>query len=67
MVKTPVNFFTGFSFRWMYFVYFSTYTASNLADHVNLSPDVPHPIQKLLIVFLANTSSSLVKDKKYAV
>jgi hypothetical protein len=65
--KTPVDFFTGFPFRWMYFVYLSTYTASNLADHVNLSPDVPHPIQKLLMVFLANTTTSLIKDKKYAV
>lgn len=65
--KAPISFLTGFSFRWMYFVYFFTYTTSNLADHVNLTPDIPHPIQKLLMVFLANTTTSLIKDKKYAV
>jgi hypothetical protein len=67
IVKAPLSFLTGFSFRWMYFVYSSTYAVSNLADHVDLSPNVPHPIQKLLIVFLVNTSASLIKDKKYAV
>lgn len=51
----------------MYFVYFFTYGVSNLADHVNLTPDIPHPIQKLLMVFLTNTTASLIKDKKYAV
>jgi hypothetical protein len=65
--KSPISFFTGFSFRWMYFVYFLTYATSNFADHVNFTPEVSHPIQKLLMVFLANTTCSLIKDKKYAV
>lgn len=67
IVKSPLAFLKDFSFRWMYFVYFSTYAVSNLADHVNLTNEVPHPIQKLLMVFLVNTSASLIKDMKYAV
>lgn len=65
--KTPFSFFTGFSFRWMYFVYIFTYSVSNVADHLNFTEDVSHPIQKLLMVFLTNTTCSLIKDKKYAV
>ncbi len=65
--KTPVSFFTGFSFRWMYFVYSLTYMASNLAEYVDLSPDIPQNIQKLMMVFLVNTTTSLIKDKKYAI
>jgi hypothetical protein len=49
----------------MYFVYSFTYTFSNLADYVNLTDSVSHPIQKLLIVFAVNTTASLIKDKKY--
>ena len=67
IVKSPITFLSGFSFRWMYFVYSFTYTASNLADHVNLTNEVSHPIQKLAIVFLVNTVCGLIKDKKYAV
>lgn len=67
IVKAPISFFTGFSFRWMYFVYFFTYSISNIADHLNFTDEVSHPIQKLLMVFLTNTTCSLIKDKKYAV
>jgi hypothetical protein len=65
--KTPVSFFSGFSFRWMYFVYSLTYMTSNLSEYVNLSPDIPQNIQKLIMVFLVNTTTSLIKDKKYAI
>lgn len=51
----------------MYFVYACTYVTNNLADHVNIHPDISPPIQKLGLVFLANTTCSLIKDKKYAV
>ena len=37
IVKSPISFLSGFSFRWMYFVYSFTYISSNLADHVNLT------------------------------
>ena len=49
----------------MLFVYFPTFTVSNLADHFNVSDSVPHSIQKLLAVFLANTITSLIKDRIY--
>ena len=62
----PHHFFPGFSFRWMYFVYSSTYTASNLGDYLNLTELVPQPIQKLLFTFAVNTVCSLIKDKKFA-
>lgn len=65
--KSPVSFFSGFSFRWMYFVYSLTYITSNLSEYINLSPDIPQNIQKLLMVFLVNTTTSLIKDKKFAV
>lgn len=37
ILKNPVAFLSGFSFRWMYFVYSFTYASSNLADHINLT------------------------------
>lgn len=67
IVKSPGSFLSGFSFRWMYFVYSLTYITSNLSEYINLSPDIPQNIQKLLMVFLVNTSTSLIKDKKYAI
>jgi len=57
----------AFEFRWQCFVYFPTYTVSNWADHFDLTPDVPRPIQKLLAVFLANTVTSLTRDRIYAI
>lgn len=49
----------------MYFVYGSTYAVSNLCDHLNFTEKISQPIQKLLIVFLVNTVTSLIRDKKY--
>lgn len=51
----------------MYFVYAPTYIASNLADHIDFTSSVSHPIQKLAMVFLVNTTLSLKKDREYAV
>lgn len=65
MVTHPLRFIGGFEFRWMCFVYFPTFTVSNVADHCNLTDAVPHPIQKLLAVFLTNTVTSLMKDRVY--
>ena len=67
IMKKPFPFLGSFEFRWMYFVYIFTYAGSNLADHVNLTPEISHPIQKLAMVFLVNTTCSLIKDKKYTV
>jgi hypothetical protein len=67
ITKKPLPFLGSFEFRWMYFVYIFTYAGSNLADHVNLTPEISHPIQKLGMVFLINTTCSLIKDKKYTV
>jgi len=50
----------------MYFVYAFTYSANNLGEHLNVTDSVSQPIQKLLFVFLTNTTCSLIKDKKYA-
>ena len=50
----------------MYFVYGSTFTVSNLADHMDLTEHVPQPLQKLALVFGVNTGTSLIRDKKYA-
>ena len=51
----------------MYFVYSSTYIASNLGDHLNLTEHVPQPIQKLTFTFVVNTICSLIKDRKFAI
>jgi len=66
MFKTPRIFLTSFEFKWMYFVYMCTYSVSNLMDHVNVTPDISHSIQKLLAVFVTNTTCSIIKDKIYA-
>lgn len=65
LFTTPLQFFTSFKFKWMFFVYGMTYGASNLADHVNLSDSINHPIQKLGIVFIVNTICGILKDKAY--
>ena len=64
---SPLKFIMAFEFRWQCFVYFPTYAVSNWADHFDLSPDVPRPIQKLIAVFLTNTSTSLIRDRIYAI
>lgn len=48
------------------FCYIPTYTVSNLADYYNVTDKIPHPIQKLLAVFVANSATSLIKDTVYA-
>lgn len=63
----PVKFIMAFEFRWQCFVYFPTYIVGNLADHFDLTPDVPRPIQKLIAVFLTNTLTSLIRDKIYTI
>jgi len=65
LLTQPLNFVRGFEFRWMCFVYLPTFTAGNVMDHYNLTDSIPHPIQKLLAVFLANTITSLIKDRIY--
>jgi len=57
----------AFEFRWQCFVYFPTYTIGNWADHYDLTPDVPRPIQKLLAIFVTNTITSLIRDRIYAI
>jgi len=64
---SPLNFIMAFEFRWQCFVYFPTYTVGNWADHIDLAPEVPRPIQKLFAVFLANTTTSLIRDRIYAI
>jgi hypothetical protein len=61
----PLQFFASFKFRWMYFVYTLTYSANNLTDHSQIMPEVPLPIQNLLITFAANTVCGILKDKAY--
>lgn len=62
----PVEFFTSYKFRWMYFVYAMTYCVNNLTDQVSYIPDLPIPIQNLLATFVANTICGIAKDKAYA-
>ena len=33
LLTKPFDFFTSFKFKWMYFVYSTTYIANNLSDH----------------------------------
>jgi hypothetical protein len=61
----PIDFFTSYKFRWMYFVYAMTYTTNNLTDHSAIIPDVPFPIQNLIFTFCANTICGILKDKAY--
>ena len=65
MVTQPWKFMKGFEFRWMCFVFLPTFTVSNVADHYNISDDIPMNIQKLLLVCLTNTTTSLIKDRIY--
>ena len=65
LLTKPVTFLKSFEFRWMCFVYFPTFSVSNVADHFNVSDSIPHPIQKLLAVFSVNTVTSLLKDRVY--
>ena len=67
LLKHPFSFLSSFEFKWMCFVYFPTYATSNLADHFNLSDQLPHPLQKLSAIFLVNTSASLIKDRVYTI
>ena len=67
MFVSPLKFVMAFEFRWQCFVYFPTYTIGNWADHFDYAPDVPRPIQKLLAIFLANTTTSLIRDRIYAI
>ena len=46
-------------------VFLPTFAVSNVADHFNVSDDIPRPMQKLAAVFLTNTSLSLIKDRIY--
>ncbi len=65
MFISPISFVRAFEYRWQCFVYFPTYAVSNWMDHIDLTPEVPRPIQKLLLVFLTNTSTSLIRDSIY--
>jgi hypothetical protein len=67
LFSSPLKFIKAFEFRWQCFVYFPTYLVGNLADHFDLTPDVPHPIQKLIAVFLTNTITSLKRDQIYTI
>lgn len=58
----PQTFMSSFEFKWVFFVYASTYISSNVADHVHMK-GVDDSLLKLLITFTVNTSASLVKDK----
>lgn len=62
---TPQVFLKSYEFKWIFFVYASTYASSNIADHVEINRVDPS-IVKLMISFLVNTSASLVKDKALA-
>lgn len=65
LFSSPVEFFTSYKFRWMYFVYLMTYTVNNLTDHSTIIPDIPIPIQNLLMTFTCNTICGILKDKAY--
>lgn len=65
LFTSPLEFFTSFKFRWMYFVYFMTYSANNLSDHSRIIPGLSIPIQNLIITFCVNTTCGILKDKAY--
>ena len=65
LLTKPLTFMKSFEFRWMCFVYFPTFSVSNIADHFNVSDSIPHPLQKLFAVFTVNTVTSLIKDRIY--
>ena len=63
---SPLQFFSSFKFRWMFFVYTMTYCTNNLTDTYTLIPSLPLNIQNLILTFLANTACGIAKDKAYA-
>ena len=65
MFFTPQVFLKSYEFRWIFFVYAVTYGSSNVADHVKIN-GVDPSLVKLMISFLANTTTSLAKDKALA-
>lgn len=65
LFKTPNVFFKSYEFRWIFFVYSSTYISSNFADHFDI-PGIQAPILKLMVSFGVNTTASLIKDKALA-
>lgn len=64
---SPMQFILAFEFRWQCFVYFPTYTVGNWSDRFDWSSDISRPIQKLIAVFLTNTTTSLIRDRIYAI
>ena len=65
LFTTPQIFLKSYEFKWIFFVYASTYISSNVADHVEIKGMDPAFV-KLMMSFLVNTSASLVKDKALA-
>jgi hypothetical protein len=65
LVTSPMEFFTSYKFKWMYFVYLMTYTVNNLTDHSTIIPDIPIPLQNLIMTFCCNTVCGILKDKAY--
>ena len=65
MFFTPKAFVTSYEFKWIFFVYSTTYATSNVCDHINIKGVDPALI-KLTITFLVNTTASLIKDKALA-
>lgn len=62
MFLKPNVFFLSYEYKWLLFVYYVTYSASNLADHYHLPIDNP-VVSKLLLTFVFNTSTGIIKDK----
>lgn len=62
---TPATFLKSYAFKWIFFVYSTTYATSNLCDHIRMGSIDPALI-KLTLTFLVNTTASLVKDKALA-
>ena len=60
----PHVFMKSFEFKWILFVYTTTYASSNIADHMEIS-GVDPAIIKLTVSFLVNTVASLMKDKAF--
>jgi hypothetical protein len=65
LLTTPLQFFTSFKFRWMYFVYALTYSTNNLTDHSEIIPGLAIPLQNLIMTFAVNTVCGIMKDKAY--
>ena len=65
MLTTPHVFFRSYEFKWIFFVYSTTYATSNLCDHIKIK-GVDPALVKLTLTFLVNTTASLIKDKALA-